>query len=280
MKRYSLNTWILVILMISISSLQAQRKPKIKGNRDVIEVQEELPAFHSIVLEDNLEIAISRSESPGYSITADDNLIDILKFQVEDSTLTISSFYIITGKKELNINVQYTSLNKIVLNDGVLETNELLSSDKVQLEVSGYARFKGDIRAGEMKVSIGDNGKGELNVQADSLNLSLRGKADAVVFQDGVSTTVEMEESARLSLEGVCEQSEIEVSGDSKLRAEKMETATTTLVIKGTASAHINTYRDFALTSSDKGKTYLYGDPTIKIESFLHTSELYKREQQ
>ena len=98
-----MKKFLLPLLLLFMVSMTAQRKPKIKGNRVVTEVNGELPSFNAIVLEDNLDIVLKKSFGPGYRIEADDNLVDILKFKVEDSTLVISSFYTVTSKKKFNI---------------------------------------------------------------------------------------------------------------------------------------------------------------------------------
>ena len=84
-----------------------QRKPKIKGNRKVTRVTERLPAFNSILLKDDLDVALVAANSPSYQLVADDNLVDVITFKVVDSVLEIRSFYKITSRKELNITINY-----------------------------------------------------------------------------------------------------------------------------------------------------------------------------
>ena len=48
---------LILIPMLAIS----QRKPKIKGSRIVTEVNEELPAFNAIQLNDDLDIVLKKS---------------------------------------------------------------------------------------------------------------------------------------------------------------------------------------------------------------------------
>ena len=98
-----MKRFILAFLLSIPFVLIAQRRPKIKGNRSVIEVTQELPPFNALELVDNLEVTLKKSFGEEVSITADDNLVDFLKFEVVDSTLVISSFYDIVSKKKLDI---------------------------------------------------------------------------------------------------------------------------------------------------------------------------------
>ncbi len=53
---------IIVLFIVFLPLLSwAQRKPKIKGNRQVTEVREELPPFNAIELNDNLDIELKKS---------------------------------------------------------------------------------------------------------------------------------------------------------------------------------------------------------------------------
>ena len=72
----------IIIFFIAFCTLavSAQRKPKIKGNKSIVEVNEDLPFFNAIEVRDDLEIFLKETTIPGYSISADDNLIDILRF--------------------------------------------------------------------------------------------------------------------------------------------------------------------------------------------------------
>ncbi|MEL6306280.1 MAG: DUF2807 domain-containing protein, partial [Bacteroidota bacterium] len=83
------TSYLLLVLLLPLVTF-SQRKPKIKGSRVVTEVKEELPPFNAIQLNSDMDITLKKSFGPGYTIVADDNLIDIYKFKVEDSTLVIS----------------------------------------------------------------------------------------------------------------------------------------------------------------------------------------------
>ena len=95
---------VLIALALCTVAVHAQRKPKIKGNKEVTTVREELPPFTAIELTDDLEIYLEKASSPGYTIIADDNLIDIFKFDVRDS-LTYSGY--VFGLIVWDLNVEF-----------------------------------------------------------------------------------------------------------------------------------------------------------------------------
>ena len=268
---------IILLVCFNCAMVTAQRKPKIKGNKDVVEVRDNLPSFHSIELIDDLEIFLQKSVTPGYRITADDNLIDILKFEVVDSVLQISSFYNITAKKQLDIEVGYNELRAISLNAGKAMTESVISTDEITITTSGSSRLDMQFSAAVASLTLDGNSKVILNIDADSLTMSLRDKVDADIYSVGKSQSVELWDNAILNLEGSTDTLSLYVKGNTKLRAQKMEAHTIDVETSENANSRIYALRKLKLDSSGTSKVYLYGEPEIEILQFLDSSELYKR---
>lgn len=268
---------ILILICLGCGILHAQRKPKIKGNKNVVEVREDLPDYKRIELRDDLEISLQKANEPGYTITADDNLIDILKFKVEDSTLIISAFYAITAKKKLEITVRYNELEAIEINNGKMITESIISTDQLLLFTSGSSRADLQISAAVTILEMEGNSKAKLNIDTDSLSVLLKNKADADIYSVSRHKTIEMQDDALADIQGTTEILEIKLSGSIKLRAQELEGADVGLETTDKASARIRARDQLKLVSSVNAKVFLYGDPSILIEEFSGNSELYKR---
>lgn len=163
----------LIVLLVCFQSF-SQRKPKIKGNKSVIEVREGLPSYKAIELIDDLEIVLQKGANEGYTINADDNLIDVLKFKVEDSTLFISSFYKITSKKKLDITINYIELESITMRDGKINMKDVISSDELHVNTYGPSRLELNATAPVMNINMEGMSSGDFNLASDSLNITLR----------------------------------------------------------------------------------------------------------
>ena len=120
-----MNRLLVLLLLVAPLLLQAQRKPKLRGNRKVLEVSERLPAFRAIELKDDLTVNLSRANEESYDMAADENLLDVVNFDVIDGTLVISSFYQITARKKLEIVVYYRELVSLTAEDGELLAHEV-----------------------------------------------------------------------------------------------------------------------------------------------------------
>ncbi|MGN7515313.1 MAG: GIN domain-containing protein [Allomuricauda sp.] len=270
----------LLILLFIISPIvsNAQRKPKIKGSRIVTQVSEELPPFNAIVLNDDLEINLDRSFGPGYHITADDNLIDILKFEVEDGTLVISSYYDITAKKELEITVNYTELKAITLKSGSIISKSVIETD--ELFVDGFNNTKMDLKANAsvMDINLEDTSSGDFHVEVDSLNINLNKRTQAYVYAQINTGLLDLDGNSSLTMEGTSDRLQVNMLDHAKYKGEGMQVSSCQLHITGNANARVYAFNDIEIAATGGAGIYLYGTPHITIKEFLDTAQLIKKE--
>ena len=268
---------VLVLILSPIISI-AQRKPKIRGSRIVTEVSVELPPFNAIMLNDDLEIMVDKSFGPGYHLIADDNLIDILKFEVVDSTLVISAYYDITAKKQLEITVNYTNLKAITLKNGSIFTKDIIESN--ELFVDGFNNTKMDIKANAavMDINLEDTSSGDFHVEVDSLNVNLNKRAQAYVYAQINAGVMDMEGNSSLALEGTSDRLQLNLLEDAKYKGETMQIGSCKLAVAGKANARVHAFGDLQINATEDASIYLYGTPKITIEEFLGTSQLIKKQ--
>lgn len=269
---------LLLLLALSSCYMYAQKKPKIKGNKDVVEVKEYLPAFKAIQLNDDLDITLQKSSEESYNIIADDNLLGVLKFEVMDSTLVISSFYKITAKKKLEITVNYKELEAITLRDGKVNVESMISSDKFYVNTYGSSKIDLNVSAALLNINMEDNSSGNLNLDSDSLSISLKDKINAIIYSVGETASIEMFKNATVKIEGTTDSLSVRLVENTSFKGAKFEAASALLSLEGSSTARIYAFKDFELASSGNSKTYLLGNPKITITKFLNTSILRKEE--
>lgn len=269
--------FLIILLVLPFFSI-AQRKPKIKGNKSVTQVSEGLPAFNAIELNDDLTIKLKKSSSEAYAIEADDNLIDVLKFDVEDSTLTISSFYNITSKKKLDIVVSYKELKQITQRDGKIEMLDALSTDELVITALGSSKMDINASAFVAILNMEGNSKGDFNLDVDSLSVNLKNKADAEIYSISSVKNVELYNTASIAIEGTTDTLNLKMYNNTKFTGQKLGARAVNAQVEASTSARINALREIELKSRGNAKTYLYSDPKISILEFLDTSQLLKKE--
>ncbi len=267
---------ILFVAILCCVQLSAQRKPKIKGNKTVVEIQKELSPFNAIELKDDLEITLQKSSQEGYTVNADDNLIDVLKFKVDDSTLVISSFYKVTGKKKLEITIFYTELTKITMQDGSIGMDDVITADELYVKTMGPSRIELNASADYIKIDMEGMSSGDFNLSGDSLNIELKNKIDARIYYIGAGSSIKMHDNSSAKLEGTVDVLTVDLYGNANLKAEKLEAISVNAGLQGSTSARINASKGLELSSQGASKTYFYGNGKITLLDFLDTSQLHK----
>jgi hypothetical protein len=272
-----MKKFILLLLLLGHVGVMAQRKPKIKGNKTVTEVKEELPAFNAIELKDDLDIQLVRAPSEGYKVVADDNLLDVLKFKVEDSTLYISSFYKIQSRKKLEITVYYADLVHLVQLDGKMVSKESVVSDVLHIEVLGSARMELNASAALVRLQMDEKSSGDFNLAADSLHVNMKDRAVARIYAVGQSSYMELSSNASASLEGSVDIVQLEALDNTDFKAERYDAKVIKAKLENSSSAYLRALEELELATNGSSKAYIYANPKITIVEFLDTSELIKR---
>ncbi len=267
----------IVVLLLMAGWIYPQRTPKIKGNREVTEIKEELQAFNAIELDADLDVELVKADTEGYGVVADDNLLDILKFEVKDSTLFIGSYYKITAKKRLEITVFYNQLERVVQKDGLIMAPNTIISDVFSINLLGNADMQLTARASLIDIVMESNARGDLNVESDSLHLQLKDKIDARVYVIGETGSLEMFNDSKLLLEGTLDSLAVGLADKSVLKGKLMESRTIVARMEDSSSAEVRPVEHLELNASGASRTDLYGSAKISIVEFLDMAELRKR---
>ncbi|MEM6893581.1 MAG: DUF2807 domain-containing protein [Bacteroidota bacterium] len=271
------TSYLLLALLLPVMAF-SQRKPKIKGSRVVTEVKQELPPFNAIQLNSDMDITLKKSFGPGYTIVADDNLIDIYKFKVEDSTLVISSFYDVSSKKQLEITIEYVELSALSVKEGSVVSKEQIATDALFVDAFGASRLDLQVSAGVADINLEDSAKADFNLDVDSLNVRLAKRAESYMYAVTESNTVSVEANSSLTFQGTSDRMALEVTGNAKYKGEKMEAGSVRVMMDNDAQVRLYAFRELVLSSKGNARMLLYGNPKITIEEFLNTSQLLKKD--
>lgn len=272
MKKFTL----LIIVLIISSSAYSQRKPKIKGNKNVVEVREDLEPFSAIELVDDLDIVIQKSTNDGYALEVDDNLIDVLKFNVDDGVLKISSFYNITSKKKLEITIFFQELSSIKMLNGKISMKDVISTDRLRVQTFGTSRLELNATADIMDITMEEISSGDFNLASDSLNITLKDRIDVKLYTTGASNNIYMYKNASAKMEGTADFLMAKLYGNSSLKASDLQANDVLLVTEDAPDVEVRALNTLQLSSKGGTRTKLYGEPKITILDFLDTSRLEK----
>ncbi|WP_430408509.1 GIN domain-containing protein [Kordia sp.] len=274
MKHYIATAFL---LLVTISTF-AQKKEKIKGNREVTTVIYELDPFTTLEIKEDLEIVLINGTTPQVEVNTDENLHEVFNIDVVNGTLSISTSKEIRSSKKLEIFVTISeNLERIhVESDAELKSLTTLNINKAEINAMGDSEL--DLKIKSDSLAINSYGKAEQRYEIDTNELILtafeNSKVKAKVTATKVTSQVEF---ANVQLEGKTDSLFLEV----KERGEFVTPLFTAKEISVTATEQakivINATEKVTIDAHDNSEIDLLGNPTsIIIYKFEEEAVLRK----
>jgi Putative auto-transporter adhesin, head GIN domain len=270
---------IAIITLLSASGF-CQQKEKIKGDRNVTPRETKVNSFNSIIVGENFKVDIIEGNEALVFIEADDNLHDIISFNVVDSTLKFQTLKKITSSKKINIKVVYTKTLKHIetLDNGEISSLTTVNLDELILKNSGTSRAYLNIKTKNIKVINGDRARVKLNLTTNLATLELieNSKLDAIMNTD--SLKIDMYQSADAKIEGTLNKLNIRTDNSSKFIGKELATNNCELLSEGNSNISVHVIENLYIQALGSSEISIYNNPKIVINKFVDTAKLYKKE--
>ena len=269
----------MVVLVLTVFSITAQEK--IKGNRDVTIKQTYIDDFNTIVVDDDFSIEIVYNSKPSVSIEADDNLHDIIQFDVIDGVLKFSKTMRITSKKRLNITVNYGDALQHIETHGDGEIRSLTSMElnDASLVTADDSRAYLNIRSKSLNFISSGKSKTRLNLTADSTKIELSDNSKLEALINSRVANFDMYQRSDAAIEGAANNSIIRLSSSTNFNGPKFDVSTIDAILEDNSDLIIEAKEKIQLSVSGDSEVYLYGSPAITIAKFEDTAKLQKKKQ-
>lgn len=272
---------ILCIAILSVASISyAQKKEKIKGNKNVTVQETKVSSFNKIVVNDKFKIDIIEGSEAKIFIETDENLHDIIQFSVADSVLSFNTTKRITSSKKMNIKVTYSNTLKHIetLDDGEISSLTSINLPEVTLTNTGNSKAFLNIKTEKFKHINSDKARVKLNLEAGiaTLELGENTKLEALINAD--SLQVDMYQRSDAKIEGDVLSLDITADNSSTFTGKNL-TANTCNVVSGlNTDIYLQVKEQLAIDASGNTEIYIYENPKITIHNFKDTAKLYKKE--
>lgn len=274
------NITLFVAILGLLSTSYAQKKEKIKGNRNVTVKETMLQDFNRIVLNDKFKIEVIEGSEAKIFVETDENLHDIIQFAVADSTLSFDTSKRITSSKKINIKVTYTNTLKHIETLDASEISSLTSINlpEVNLTNSGNSKAFLNIKTKQFKHINSDKARVKLNLEATIATLELGENTKLEALINAESLQVDMYQRADAKIEGTVASLDITADNSSTFTGKNL-TANTCNVVSGlNTDIYVQAKETLSLDASGNSEIYIYENPKITIHNFKDTAKLYKKE--
>ena len=266
-------------MIVATPIVQAQSEDKIKGDRNVTIKQTFIDEFNSIVVDGDFSIEIVYNSKPSVNIEADDNLHEIIQFNVVDGVLKFTETTRITSKKKLNITVNYSDgLSNIeTRGDGEIRSLTSMELVDVTLTTADDSRAYLNINAKNFTYKSSGKSKTRLNLTADNTKIELtdNSKLDALITSKVADFDLYLRSDA--VIEGTASTSVIRMDNSTNFNGSKFDVKTSDVSLEDNSDLTIAVTENITIAASGNSEVYLFGSPAITITKFEDTAKLQKK---
>lgn len=276
LKKALLITFIICCFSISLG----QNKEKIKGDREVTSKETKINPFNRIIVGEDFKIDIIEGSQASVFVETDDNLHDVIKFDVTDSTLTFNTSHKITSSKKINIKVMYTRALKQIetFEDGEISSLTSINLEKVILKNTGSSKAFLNIKTKDFKFINSDRAKVKLNVNAhiSTLELAENSKVDALINSDTLH--VDLYQRADAKIEGTLKYLKVRADNSTNFVGKDLTSTSAEVICESNSDVAVQVTNNLNIEASGNGEVYIYADPKITLSKFSDTAKLHKKE--
>ena len=268
---------VALFLLISLTAF-AQKKEKIKGNREVTTVIYEIDPFTSLEVKESLEIVLLNGETPKVEVITDENLHEVFLVDVVDGTLRIATSKEIRSYKKLEIFVTISKdLQRIhAENEAEITSVTTLTIDKAEINVLEKAEL--DLRIMSDSLAINGFGKTKQRYEITTRELIVTGFEDAEINANVTTTKLTTQvEYAEVNLKGKTDVLYAEVKEKGELTAYELVSKEIHVTTTEQGKAVLNASEKITIDAHDRSEIDLLGNPqSIIMHKFEEEAVLRK----
>lgn len=222
MKKITL--FLLSLLLLFGCDINTDRLERIKVNGQITRIEDSFSDFTEILVVGPFDIVLVQNQNSGIELESYESLLDLFHAEIHDDVLLlylldtsrvsefifgedkINSSAILSGsrlkwpnnKKVLNLRISYSQLEKIeAIGECNIISEDILSGEKLSLEVAGVLNFDAELDMQEFNVEI-----------AGVVNLKLRGHVDVFNLECAGAGTIKaydlIAKKVKMDIAGAC----------------------------------------------------------------------------
>lgn len=175
----ALRLFLALTILFGLGSCQET----VDGNGNIVQESRILSDFNEIRISGMYEVVLEEGD-PGLHIETDENLIPLIKSEVEGGVLTISSEDKNFNSEKLILTISYDEIEELRCSGAVkLSTTSPISGDKFQLNISGAASGEFEVDVNKLKVDISGGAELTISGRANDASYEISGAGEVNAFQ-------------------------------------------------------------------------------------------------
>jgi hypothetical protein len=270
---------IILLLLLATTLAIGQNKEKIKGSKTVIEKPKEIGEFTALEIEDNLAVFLEKGPKNEIKIEADENLHEIISFDLKEKTLRIYTTKEVTSFRKLTVWIKYTDDLKSVLakNTSTINAIEAVQLDTVTFLTFDFAKLYLNVNSKNFTLKSDDKSKIELNLKAEKAKIEMSKNAQIKALISTVDLVFDLYQKSTATIEGDATNAIIRLDNNSAFTGNKFNLKNADVTTEGYAVCNVLAETNLVIDASDTSKIFFLGTPKIVVRKFLGETQLVRK---
>ena len=275
MKKIVLLIGVLLFCGVSV----AQKKSKIKGNKNVVSDERTFGYFSKLEVNDKVKLSLRQGNQTKLEIEADENLHDVIDTDIDNSTLSISLNKRITNSKRFELTLYVEDLDYIELNDD----SEIISSEKLEffnidIALNDKSDLEAHIEAQFLKLEANERSKAELIIKTDSVEFKLKESARLKSNLNTQKILIDHFGSSNSEFTGKTASLIINSNDNATFKGAEFKANEVIVNALNKSDSYLNAKNIIEINAKNKARIYIFNKPEITIKAFEDNASILKRE--
>lgn len=274
----SITLFVITLFSFSLATAQAKLE-KIKGSKIVTISLKEVAQFENVEIEEFLDVYFVKGEKTSIEIEADDNLHDIISYNVLGKTLKLTALKQPVGEKKMAIRVNYNDSLKTIIARHESKVNAIADITLANITVKNFDKSQSflNVKSTNFTLILTDKSKAEINVQAEKSVVELSKDANLKALIASPESKVDLYQKSQAVIEGDAQIAKIRLDNNSSLVAKKFTVVDMELIAEGYTSCSVNAQKTIEISASGNTQIDLLGEPKVDLKIFTNTATISKK---
>lgn len=270
---------IILLLLLATTLSFSQNKEKIKGSKTVTIEQKEIGEFNALEINGNLEVYLEKGFKNEIKIEADENLHEIIAFDLKDKALRIYTSKEATSYKKLIVRVTYTNDLKMVTskNESIINAIEAIQLDDITFSALDFSKLYLNVNAKNFTLKSDDKSKVELNLKSEKAKIELSKNAQLKALVSSVDVLCDLYQKSNANIEGDATNAVIRLDNNSIFTGNKFTIKNADVTTESYSVCSLFTEISLIIDAADKSEIQLLGMPKIEMRKFIGEAKLSKK---
>ena len=270
---------LIIFFLLATTLAIGQNKEKIKGSKTVVEKSKEIGEFTALEIEDNLTVFIEKGAKNEIKIESDDNLQEVISFDIKEKTLRIYTTKEITSFKKLALKIKYTDDLKSVSakNIAIINALEAVQLDDITFKSLDFSKLYINVNSKSFNLISDDKSKVELNLKSEKSKIQLSKNAQVKALITTADLTFDMYQKTTAIIEGESTNAIIRQDNNSVFTGVNFTIHNADVTAEASAVCNLRADTSVIIDANGTSKIYLSGTPRIEVRKFLGEAQLIKK---